>query len=119
MRKADVESLRSSLQRRRSQVQSATRHAASEIQDLRGAERDPEWEEQSQSEQQQSTLTHLHQVEQRQLALIDAALRRLDEGRYGTCRSCGDDIPAERLAAVPFVLVCLDCARHAEQLRPR
>ena len=44
------------------------------------------------------------------LKLIDAALRRLDEGDYGTCTECGEDIPARRLATDPTIARCIDCA---------
>ncbi len=39
-----------------------------------------------------------------------SALRRLDDGTYGTCERCGEPIPAERLAARPTASLCLRCA---------
>lgn len=44
------------------------------------------------------------------LADIDNAVRRLDDGRYGTCTSCGRQIAPERLDALPASPVCVDCA---------
>jgi len=44
------------------------------------------------------------------LAQIDAAMRRLAQGSYGTCESCGQPIPAARLAARPVTTTCLPCA---------
>ena len=46
-----------------------------------------------------------------ELARVDAALQRLDEGTYGTCASCGNPIAAERLEAIPWAPLCIDCAR--------
>ena len=46
------------------------------------------------------------------LAQIDAAMRRLAQGSYGTCESCGQPIPAGRLAARPVTTTCLSCAAH-------
>jgi DnaK suppressor protein len=46
-----------------------------------------------------------------QLALVDAALRRLDEGTFGTCRRCGNQIAPERLEALPWAAFCIDCQR--------
>ena len=46
-----------------------------------------------------------------ELARVDAALRRLDEGTYGTCANCGNPIAAERLEAIPWAPHCIDCAR--------
>ena len=48
------------------------------------------------------------------LAEIDAALKRVDEGTYGTCASCGDEIRRERLEASPWASLCIDCKRRAE-----
>src|SRR5262245_17360404 len=46
-----------------------------------------------------------------ELARVDAALRRLDDGTYGTCASCGNPIGMERLEAIPWAPYCIDCAR--------
>ncbi len=41
---------------------------------------------------------------------VDAALRRLDRGTYGACRSCRRPIPVVRLEAVPEATQCVSCA---------
>ena len=48
------------------------------------------------------------------LRAIDDALARIDEGSYGTCQQCGENIASVRLAAVPYAALCIDCARRAE-----
>ena len=48
-----------------------------------------------------------------QLALVDEAIARLEGGTYGTCTSCGKPIGAERLEAIPWAPLCIDCARAA------
>jgi RNA polymerase-binding protein DksA len=48
------------------------------------------------------------------LAAIDAALKRIDEGTYGTCVGCGGQIRYERLEATPWVSLCIDCKRRSE-----
>ena len=55
------------------------------------------------------------------LAEVEAALRRLDEGRYGLCEVCGKPIGAERLEAMPATRYCVDDQARAERdpsLRP-
>ena len=47
------------------------------------------------------------------LAQVEAALRAIDDGTYGTCVSCGKPIAPERLNAIPWVSTCIDCARKA------
>ena len=48
------------------------------------------------------------------LAEIDDALRRIDEGTYGTCTNCSTEIPPERLEARPWATLCIDCKRRRE-----
>lgn len=44
-----------------------------------------------------------------EMAEIDVALARLDEGRYGICRNCHASIDPRRLAAVPHAVTCVPC----------
>ena len=46
-----------------------------------------------------------------QIAEIDAAIRRLDEGTYGICVQCGQPVGEGRLAARPAAATCVRCAR--------
>jgi DnaK suppressor protein len=55
-----------------------------------------------------------------ELALVDAALLRLDEGRYGDCRDCGEPISLQRLLVQPAALRCAACQglhEHAAERR--
>jgi DnaK suppressor protein len=52
----------------------------------------------------------IEQVENR-IKQIDAAFSRLERGLYGICEECGDEIPLERLEALPFATRCVDCQR--------
>jgi DnaK suppressor protein len=45
-----------------------------------------------------------------QLNQVEAAIERLDAGRYGQCERCGQPIGAARLAARPTATTCIDCA---------
>ncbi|MBE0596532.1 MAG: TraR/DksA family transcriptional regulator [Desulfuromonadales bacterium] len=49
------------------------------------------------------------------IMLIDEALRRLDEGSYGTCERCGEPIPMKRLEVQPFTPFCVECKEDAER----
>ncbi len=48
------------------------------------------------------------------LAEIEAALARIEDGTYGTCSTCGKEIGAERLDAVPYATLCIDDKRLLE-----
>ena len=60
----------------------------------------------------ETTAIFLEEEERR----IEEARRALADGSYGTCKSCGREIPAERLDAVPEAVLCLNCQRHFEGL---
>jgi RNA polymerase-binding transcription factor DksA len=47
---------------------------------------------------------------------IDAALRRLNAGTYGTCEACAEAIGAERLQALPAATLCVRCAAGSPSL---
>lgn len=59
-------------------------------------------------------LSILERVEA-ELADIEHALRRIDEGSYGTCEACGKAISDERLEAMPAARFCLDDQATAER----
>ncbi len=48
---------------------------------------------------------------------IDAALARMKKGTYGVCSYAGRKIPVERLEAIPWADVCVDCKARAERRR--
>lgn len=45
---------------------------------------------------------------------VETALRRFREGSYGICEECGEEIPVERLKAVPAAVLCVECQREVE-----
>lgn len=49
-----------------------------------------------------------------ELAAVDAALKRIEDGVYGQCADCGVDIPAPRLNAAPEATRCIDCQDKSE-----
>ena len=61
------------------------------------------------------TLEALNQKDLRKLRLIDSALSRAKNGRYGLCMRCGKKIPEERLEAIPYALMCIDCRSIEER----
>ena len=63
----------------------------------------------------------LIQMKSETLHKIEEALNRLDEGTYGYCFECGDEISERRLRALPFAVRCKDCeeAREVAEQRER
>jgi RNA polymerase-binding protein DksA len=81
-------------------------------------DRETDFEEHAQEERAAHLLAQLDEQGKRQIEEIDAALRRMAEGTYGTCDGCTAPIPNERLRALPATRFCVDCAHAQELLRP-
>lgn len=60
--------------------------------------------------QQQAMAAETQRRRQRDVHLLDAALKRLDEGEYGYCVNCGEAIGIERLALDPATPFCISHA---------
>ena len=51
------------------------------------------------------------------LVQVEAAIGRMDEGRYGTCARCGQKIAPDRLEALPYAIYCITCQSQVEHER--
>ena len=45
---------------------------------------------------------------------VNRALTKMELGTYGTCESCGNPIAIERLQALPWAILCIDCKQRGE-----
>lgn len=52
--------------------------------------------------------------ESRLIRKIKTTLQKMDEGVYGICEACGDDIPLSRLRARPVTAYCIQCKTRIE-----
>ena len=64
--------------------------------------------------QQEIVVGRLSHMKQR-LAQVQVALTRLDEGKYGICARCGNEINPERLKAIPYTAFCVNCQERLER----
>ena len=81
--------------------------------DLRSAH-SQDWEERASEISGDEVLEGLEGAALDEIAQIRAVLKRIKDGEYGVCHNCAKDIGAERLAALPFALLCINCASQAE-----
>ena len=61
----------------------------------------------------------LIQMKSETLNKVNEALRRLEEGTYGNCFECGEEIAEARLRALPFAVRCIDCEEARENAAER
>ncbi len=64
------------------------------------------------------TLEALGSQEIKRLQLIESALSRIENKKYGICMRCSKKSPRERLEAIPYALLCIDC-KSSEERRNR
>ena len=70
--------------------------------------------ESSEADIQEDIEFALIQMKAETLSKINEALARLEEGAYGDCYECGDEIAEPRLRALPFAVRCKDCEQARE-----
>lgn len=69
-----------------------------------------DFEEQATEAEDDEVLEGLSQAGHDEIDAIRAALKRLNDGTYGVCTSCGEDIAPKRLEALPHAALCINCA---------
>jgi DnaK suppressor protein len=77
--------------------------------------------ESSEADIQEDIELALIQMKSETLSRVDDALTRLEQGTYGNCFDCGEEIAEKRLRALPFAVRCKDCeeAREIAEQRER
>lgn len=105
----DLNTIRTALQARRRELR--TRQV--NVQRDRGHTEEPlvaDFAEQAVQRQNDAVLEGIDEAALTEIAQIDAALARIDDGHYGICRGCRQPIAPQRLLAMPQAVTCVTCA---------
>lgn len=100
--KAVLERRLTELQDRRERIARHTRHRDEPL--------PPDFAEQAVELENGETLVALDREVTAEIREIERALRRVADGTYGSCTECGDAIAEQRLKALPFAGLCIECA---------
>jgi DnaK suppressor protein len=113
--------LRTILEDRRREIQSEVQSRMKDVRADAGQVGVVDEVETSESDIQDEIEFALIQMKAETLNKIEEALRRLEEGTFGYCFECGEEISERRLRALPFAVRCKDCeeAREIAQQRER
>ncbi|HEX4997470.1 MAG TPA: TraR/DksA C4-type zinc finger protein [Terriglobia bacterium] len=106
MTPSDTQKFREILEKKRAELVAAMpgRPPASEPGSKSG-----DWIDQSSQESEIHIRLALQQTDSKLLRAVEEAIHRLDQGTYGICRDCEEEISLARLEAVPWTRVCKDC----------
>jgi DnaK suppressor protein len=74
----------------------------------------PDEIDQASAEYSQSFIFRLRDREKYYLSKIDKALKKIDDGEFGVCEACGDEISNKRLEARPVTTLCIRCKEEQE-----
>jgi RNA polymerase-binding protein DksA len=72
-----------------------------------------DWDELAVEQEDDEALEHQAALVEREIASVRRALGRMEDGTYGTCVRCGEEIAPARLEARPEAALCIDCAKSA------
>jgi DnaK suppressor protein len=113
MKKKDIDTLKAILEEEKKRI---TRHleeiSDSSVADLDTASGDSV--DIASLEINQNALQKIGKREVNHLKKIDAALKKVEDGTYGECEVCGEDIAVARLMARPVAQLCIDCKTDQE-----
>ncbi|MCC5967380.1 MAG: TraR/DksA family transcriptional regulator [Natronohydrobacter sp.] len=76
-----------------------------------GAHGSPDWEDNAIEHEDDETLEALGHAAERELLMLDAAMKRIEAGEYGFCVKCGAEISPARLDLLPATPFCQTCAQ--------
>ena len=114
--KTQLKSIRAGLEEEREQllVQVKGLDAEADVKNWRDGGFDDDPADSGSASFERETAQSLSKHARNLLTQIDDALRRMDNGTYGVCERCGERIDLDRLEALPYARLCLDCKRRDE-----
>jgi len=86
-----------------------------DIEEELDAHQSKDWEELATEREEDEVLERMGTSGQAEIRMIQAALKRMDDGEYGFCVKCGTEILPERLDLVPYTPFCAKCAGAGPQ----
>lgn len=95
-------------------MQELLSEAGKTVDDMDEEENFPDPTDRASLESNRNFILRIRDRERKLIIKIQEALRRLDQGEYGICESCGESIGIARLKARPVTTLCIDCKSDQE-----
>jgi DnaK suppressor protein len=116
---AETEKIRAALSERRDELKTEYEQTMAEITEaqrdrLTDSAGDDQADTGTKTFEREQEISLANNVRER-ISQVERALDRLDDGQYGWCERCGNQIPVERLAAFPSATLCVTCKQLEER----
>lgn len=111
MKKKDIEFFRTLLNQRMDELRS---EAGKTVETMDDDENFPDPSDRASMESNRNSILRIRDRERKLIFKIQEALQRLDDGEYGVCEECGEQIGVERLKARPVTTLCIECKSSQE-----
>ena len=113
MEKDILENFKKELIRKREEILSEAGKTLSEMTD--NSQNVPDPNDRATLESGRSFELRIRDRERKLLSKIEEALERVEEGEFGVCEECGEEIGLKRLEARPVTTLCIDCKTIQEK----
>ena len=111
MKKKDIEFFRTLLNQRMDELRS---EAGKTVETMDDDENFSDPSDRASMESNRNSILRIRDRERKLIFKIQEALQRLDDGEYGVCEECGEQIGVERLKARPVTTLCIECKSSQE-----
>lgn len=111
MTQREIDFFRRLLERR---MQDLLSEADKTVEGMNQEENFPDPTDRASLEADRNSILRIRDRERKLMVKIQEALRRLDQGEYGICEDCGDEIGIDRLKARPVTTLCIACKSNQE-----
>ncbi|HWO41450.1 MAG TPA: RNA polymerase-binding protein DksA [Candidatus Eisenbacteria bacterium] len=116
MEQKDIDYFRNLLNERIRELRS---EAGKTVEDMDEDENFPDPSDRASMEANRNSILRIRDRERKLIFKIQDALQRLDNGAYGICEECGEEIGIERLKARPVTTLCIECKSKQEMAERR
>lgn len=111
MNKKDIEMFRRLLNERIDELRS---EAGKTVETMDDDENFPDPSDRATMESNRNSMLRIRDRERKLIFKIQEALQRLNDGEFGICEECGEEIGIERLKARPVTTLCIECKSNQE-----
>lgn len=114
MNKKNLEEFKILLQKRLDELIGEAHSTVSEL--IEGEDNFPDPTDRATAESDRNFLLRIRDRERKLIFKIREAMQRIEDGSFGECDNCGDEIGVKRLLARPVTTLCIDCKTEMESI---